>query len=196
MSYTVLQINSSARIDGSVTRDLTAQIAERHPDARIVSRDLAATPIPQISETWVNANFTPEDQRSAAQKDVLALSDELIAEIKQADVIVIGVPIYNFSVPASLKAWIDHIARAGVTFRYSETSPKGLLEGKSAVIAMASGGVPIDAPVDFATPYMRHVLGFIGITDITVVAADQMMVDAEASQSKAQDAIAALPAAA
>jgi len=111
---------------------------------------------------------------------VLAHSDELIAELEAADTIVIGVPVYNFAIPAALKAWVDQIARARRTFRYTETGPEGLLKGKKAYLVVASGGVPVGSDYDFATGYLRHVLGFVGITDVTVIEAGQQMMDGEA----------------
>jgi len=127
-----------------------------------------------ITEDWIGANFTPADQRSDEQRQILALSDSLVDEIARADTLVIGLPIYNFSVPASFKAWIDLVARVGLTFAYTETGPKGLLTGKRAIIAVASGGTTVGSDADFATGYVRHVLGFIGITDVTLIAADAM----------------------
>ncbi|MGD9295584.1 MAG: NAD(P)H-dependent oxidoreductase [Roseobacter sp.] len=183
MTLTVLHIDASARLNGSTTRDLTTRIVSKL-GGNVIRRDLTHA-IPQIDETWVNANFTPADQRTKAQSDALDLSDELISEIRAADVLVIGAPIYNFGVPAALKAWIDQIARAGVTFSYTEDGPKGLLEGKRAIIAMASGGTGIGSDIDFASGYLKHIMGFIGITDVVVVTADQMMVDADAALNKA-----------
>ena len=192
MTLTVLQIDASARTQGSTTRDLTKRISNKLK-GRVLHRDLA-TPVPQITETWVNANFTPSQARTKDQQEALELSDSLISEIDQADVLVIGVPIYNFGVPAALKAWVDQIARAGVTFQYTENGPKGLLEGKRAILAVASGGTEAGSEIDFATGYMRHVLGFIGIHNVSVVAADRMMVDAEAALAKATDQIAEIAA--
>ncbi len=185
MAETILHINSSARHQGSVTRDLTARILADRPQARVITRDLAEAPIPQITENWVAANFTPAEDRTDTQKQELALSDLLVDELAAADTILIGLSVYNFSLPASLKAWIDQIARVGRTFQYTSEGPKGLLAGKRAIITFASGGVPLDSPVDFATPYLRHVLGFVGITDVTVVAAEGTNGDASASVAKA-----------
>lgn len=193
MTRTVLHIDSSARTEGSVTRDLSAQIVKRLGTTQVIRRDLAA-PLPLLDGAWVGANFTPADQRSAEQKQLLALSDSLIEELKQADTIVIGTPIYNFSVPSTLKAWIDLVARVGVTFRYEETGPIGLLEGKRAIIAVASGGTQAGSDIDFATTYLRHVLGFIGITEVEIVAADALSIDAEGALAKAQSQIEALAA--
>ena len=193
MTRTVLHIDSSARIQGSVTRDLSAQIVSRLGADQVIRRDLAA-PLPLLDGAWVGANFTPADQRSDEQKQLLALSDSLVEELKQADTIVIGSPVYNFSVPSTLKAWIDLVARVGLTFKYHETGPVGLLEGKSAIIVMASGGTQAGSDIDFATTYLRHVLGFIGITDVQVVAADAMSIDADSALAKAKGQIEALAA--
>jgi len=193
MTRTVLHIDSSARLEGSVTRDLSAQIVSRLGAEQVIRRDLAA-PLPLLDGAWVGANFTPADQRSDEQKQLLSLSDSLIEELKQADTIVIGTPIYNFSVPSTLKAWIDLVARVGVTFRYEETGPIGLLEGKRAIIAVASGGTQAGSDIDFATTYLRHVLGFIGITDVEIVAADAMSIDADGALAKAKGQIEALAA--
>ncbi len=165
----VLEISASARQDGSISRRLSADLLDaleqRHGDVRITRRDLSAG-LPFVDEAWVDANTTPEEQRSEAQREVLAFSDELVAELQAADVVVIAAPIYNFSVPAVLKAWIDMIARARLTFRYTEGGVVGLLEGKKAYVIAPSGGVPIGSPADFATPYLRHALGFVGIDDV------------------------------
>ncbi|MEP0153872.1 NAD(P)H-dependent oxidoreductase [Pseudophaeobacter sp.] len=193
MTSTVLHIDSSARTENSVTRSLSAEITGRLAPETVIRRDLA-TPLPLLDEAWVGANFTPADQRSDEQKALLAQSDALIAELKQADTIVIGTPIYNFSVPSTLKAWIDLVARVGVTFNYTETGPVGLLEGKRAIIAVASGGTQAGSDIDFATTYLRHVLGFIGITDVELVAADQLSMDEEGSMQRAKSAIEALAA--
>lgn len=168
----ILRIDSSARTEGSVTRDLLDTI-EAKLDGTVTRRDVGGAAVPQITGTWVASNFTPADERTEEHRATLALSDTLIAEIKAADTLLIGLPIYNFSVPGALKAWIDLVCRAGVTFKYTDTGPVGLLTGKRAIVAVASGGVPMGSDSDFATGYIRHVLGFIGITDVQFVAADQ-----------------------
>ncbi|WP_170387165.1 FMN-dependent NADH-azoreductase [Ruegeria atlantica] len=193
MTKTILHIDASARREGSATRDLSDRIVKHLGAARIIRRDLA-TPLPLLTEGWINANFTPADQRTQAQLDQLALSDTLVAELQDAGTIVIGLPIYNFSVPAAFKAWIDLVARAGLTFSYTENGPKGLLDGKRVVLAIASGGTAVGSEIDFATNYVRHVLGFIGITDVEVVAADKMALDAEAALSNAHKAVTELAA--
>ncbi|MDF1718577.1 MAG: NAD(P)H-dependent oxidoreductase [Antarcticimicrobium sp.] len=193
MTRTLLHIDTSARRSGSTSRDLSAQIVDRLAPDTVLRRDLADA-LPLIDETWIGANFTPEDQRDDAQRAQMALSDELVAELKAADTLVIGLPIYNFSMPATLKAWIDMVARVGVTFRYSEAGPEGLLKGKRAVLAVASGGTQVGSEIDFATGYLRHVLGFIGITEIEIVAADRMNVDADAALKAANNALAKIAA--
>ncbi len=193
MTHTVLRIDASARREGSVSRDLATKIINRLAPDQVIARDLA-TPPPLLDEAWVGANFTPSDQRTEDQRAKLALSDTLIAELAAADTLVIGLPIYNFGVPAALKAWIDQVARAGVTFQYTETGPKGLLEGKRAIVAVASGGTEAGSEVDFATGYIRHVLGFIGIHDVAFVTADRLMVDAEAAMATAHAQVDALAA--
>jgi FMN-dependent NADH-azoreductase len=173
----ILEINGSGRYDGSVSRMLTSELIDaletREGQVSVSRRDLADG-IPLVDEAWIDANFTPENDRTTEQRNALRKSDELVAELEAADVLVIGSPIYNFSVPAALKAWIDMIARAGLTFRYTPDGPQGLLEGKKAYIVIASGGVPVDSPADFATPYLRQVLKFIGITDVDVIGAEQL----------------------
>mmetsp|Transcript_32035 Transcript_32035/g.54673 ORF Transcript_32035/g.54673 Transcript_32035/m.54673 type:complete len:191 (-) Transcript_32035:251-823(-) len=189
---TILHIDSSARTQGSVTRDLSAQIVAQL-GGDVIRRDLINA-LPQINETWVNANFTPADQRDAVQRDTLALSDTLIEELKAADTIVIGVPVYNFGIPTALKAWVDLVARAGVTFKYSETGPVGLLEGKRAIIAVATGGTPVGSDIDFASGYLRHIMGFIGIHDVEVIAADRVAAQGSEAVANAKAAIEKLAA--
>lgn len=197
MTTRILRIDASMRHEGSTTRALAdkaiAAIAGAG-EATVVTRDLAVTPVPQIDEAWIGANFTDEADRTAADRAALALSDRLVEEIEAADWLVIATPVYNFGVPAALKAWIDQIARARRTFRYTPEGPVGLLEGKRAVIVTASGGTEVGSGIDFATPYLRHILGFVGITDVEVVAADRTMVDADAAHARAGRAIEALAA--
>ena len=198
MRTQILRIDASARRTGSVSRDLNDRIVAKFENGgavEVARRDLT-DPLPQITEDWIDANFTAPDARTDAQKDVLALSDSLVAELKAADVLLIGLPVYNFGVPAAMKAWIDLVARAGETFRYSETGPVGLLEGKRAIVTVASGGTEKGSEIDFATSYLAHVLGFIGITDVVFVSADRLAIDAEASMAQAEAAIASLPLAA
>lgn len=177
---TILHINASARATGSVTRDLgqtfVTRLVAKSPDAEVIARDVSQG-LPFLSEEWIGATFTDPAARSAEQKEALALSDTLVGELKAADTIVIGTPVYNFSVPAALKAWIDMIARARETFQYTENGAVGLLQGKKAYIIIASGGTKVGSDIDFAGTYLKHILGFIGISDVTIIAADQLMID-------------------
>ncbi len=189
----VLEVTASGRSMTSASRrlsqDLINALEDRFGNVQTVRRDLRAG-IPFVDEAWIEANFTAEESRTAKHREALALSDSLVAELKEADVLVIGVPMYNFNIPASLKAWVDMIARARLTFRYTEDGPKGLLEGKKAYIVVATGGVPVGSPVDFATPYLKHVLGFIGIDDVEVIAADRLNSQADEAMDAARARIA------
>lgn len=193
MTSTVLHIDTSARRQGSATRELTDQIVKQLAPARIIRRDLA-TPLPQISEEWVNANFTPAEARTADQAELLSLSDQLIDEVKAADTLVIGLPMYNFGAPASFKLWVDQIARAGLTFQYTEQGPQGLLSGKRVIAVIATGGVPLGSPVDHLSGYIRQIMGFIGLTDVEFVAAEGMATTPEDALQSARDAAAKLAA--
>lgn len=170
MNSTILQIDASPRGEASLSRQVThyirQQLGEHH---RLIHRDLAKTDLPLLTEAHIGAFFTPAENRSDEQKALLALSDELINELKQASTLVIGAPIYNFSVPASLKAWIDLICRAGETFRYTDNGPEGLLNIDRAIIAVSAGGVEIGSPVDFNSAYLKQVCKFIGINDVHII---------------------------
>ena len=188
MTHTLLRIDASARRDGSVSRQLTDQIIEKLTPDHVIARDLA-NPLPHVNEAWISANFTPITDRNDEQNKALELSDTLIEEVQQADTIVIGAPIYNFGVPAGLKAWIDLVARAGVTFRYTEEGPVGLLTGKRTIVVVASGGTEAGSNYDFATGFLKHVLGFIGLTDVEFVTADKLALDAEGTIRHAQEQV-------
>ncbi len=184
---TLLLVNSSPR-SNSVSRRLTQQVGDewlaKNPNSRMIERDLAAGPLPFLTESWILASATPADQRTAEQQQILALSDALIGELQAADLIVLGVPMHNFSIPASLKAWIDLITRAGKTFSYGDTGPKGLLPSAKKVLAIVTrGGVYGEgSPADFQVPYLRHMLSFIGLTDVTVIEADRQALGGDAAQ--------------
>lgn len=185
---TVLRIDASARRDGSITRGLNDRVINHMTDTaapHVITRDLADNPLPQITEDWIGANFTPDTERTEHQRALLAQSDTLVAEIEAADLLVIGLPIYNFGIPAALKAWVDLVARAGRTFRYTADGPVGLLTGKRAIVTVASGGTQAGSDIDFATGYIRHVLGFLGIEDVDIIAADRMALDPEATLATA-----------
>lgn len=183
----VLLINASARGAASNTRALTQEILAHlqveYGEVDITVRELAAG-LPMIDEQWVNANFTAAEQRSLDQQQALALSDALIAELQRADIVVMGAPMYNFGVPASLKAWIDLVARAGVTFRYTKQGPVGLLEGKQAYVVVTTGGAKIGSAVDYASGYLKHVLGFIGIHDVHMIEAERYVADDDEQHEK------------
>ena len=189
----VLQVDASMRHEGSISRKLAALAVSRLGPTQVTVRDLSEG-IESIDENWIGANFTDPDARTEAQRAHLAYSDTLVAELKAADVLVIGLPVYNFGVPAAFKAWIDQVARARETFRYTENGPVGLLTGKRAVVVFASGGTGMDSAIDFATPYVRHILGFLGITEVEFVAAERLMVDADQAMETAGDQIGSLAA--
>ena len=168
MTRKVLHINASARHQDSVSRTLSRRIVEHLAPQQVVTRNLAEG-LPFLDEAWVTSTFIPPQDRTDLQKQALTLSDEIVAEVQDADTIVIGTAMYNFSFPASLKAWVDQIARVGVTFAYTETGPKGLLDGKKAIIAIATGGTPLGSDYDYASNYLRFILGFVGITDVIIV---------------------------
>lgn len=189
----ILRIDSSAKSEGSTTHALLDQI-EAQVGRADIRRDLGGMAVPQIDGTWVSSNVTPPEQRSEVQRATLALSDELVAELQEADLILIALPVYNFTLPGALKAWVDLVCRAGVTFRYTANGPEGLLQGKRAIVAFASDGTKIGSGIDFASPYMRFILGFIGITDVTFVAADAQKVDGDAATAQARDQVQALAA--
>lgn len=191
----ILEVSASGRRADSVSRKLSNELIEaietREGAVDVVRRDLSDG-IPLVDERWIQANFTPEEERTRNQRETLSESDSLVAELQAADVIVIGSPIYNFGVPAALKAWVDMIARARKTFRYTSSGPEGLLKGKKAYVIIASGGVPVDSAVDFATPYLRQALKFVGITDVDIIAADQLNRRADESIDEARIRIADL----
>lgn len=190
----ILLVSASARRRGSITRQLTQEVLQlikaTDRQVHVVHRDLA-NGVPLIDEDWISANFTPVEKRKAGQTATLSYSDGLVDEVKAADLIILGAPMYNFGVPASLKAWIDQIARAGLTFRYTEDGPVGLVKNKRALIVTATGGTKTGSQTDFATDYLRHQLGFIGITDVALVSADALAADADTAVANARAKLAA-----
>ena len=173
---TLLKINASL----FSSQGQSSQLAERFvaarlaatPGLKVISRDLGAEPVPHLDAARFLSFVAKPEERSAEQRAVVAYSDALIEELRQADEIVIGLPMYNFGVPSTLKAWFDHIARAGVTFRYTATGPEGLLTGKKVTIFAARGGLYAGTPKDSQTTYVRDFLAFIGITDVEFVYAE------------------------
>jgi len=189
----VLRVDASARVEDSITRQLADRLIQGMkdltPDLSLSRRDVAQG-LPFVDAAWVNANLTDPEMRSEAQRQALAGSDALVAEVMDADVWVIATPIYNFGVPASLKAWIDQIARARLTFRYTDQGPKGLLSGKKVYILTATGGTEVGSAIDFATPWLKFVLDFLGITDVEVIAADRGMLRGDSARQTAAERIA------
>lgn len=181
----ILQINASARREAAnstrVADSITARLQATNPAASLTLRDLAVTPHPVLDEAALGALFTPAQKRSAEQAARVALDDALIAEVQAADAIVLGVPMYNFGVPVQLKNWIDAIARNGVTFRYTEQGPKGLLQGKTVYVALARGGRHRGTEADSQVPYLKTVLGFLGMTDVHFIYAEGLNMGAEAA---------------
>lgn len=175
----LLVINSSAAREGSVSRTLVeeavARLLEADPLAKVVRRDVGAEPVPHLTVDTLNGvRGTPETH---AEHRARALSDELIAELRAADTVVIGAPMYNFGVATGLRSWFDYVLRAGETFSYSSAGPKGLLGGKRVIVIESRGGHYSEGPasaIDFQEPYLRHLLGFIGITDVTFVHAEKI----------------------
>lgn len=184
----ILRINSSARRADSVSRQLVDRLIDRLGDAEIIDRDVSLG-VPQLSENTLAAMWTPAGDRTPDQNSELEEADRLIEELVDADSIVIGVPIYNFGPPSTLKAWADLVARAGTTFRYTETGPEGLLANKPVYVVVASGGVPVGSPMDMASTWLTTFLGFLGLTDVTVVEAGQLNVDPENAVRAAEAAV-------
>ena len=183
----VLVIQSSARQEGSVSRQLTQEFLESwrvaHPDDQVVVRDLAVEPVPHLDETLLGGWMRPQDQHSPAERDALARSNALTEELLAADVLVLAAPMYNFAIPSTLKAWFDHVLRAGVTFKYTDTGPQGLLTGKRAYVLTARGGIYAGSELDHQAPYLRQVLSFIGIHEVEFIHAEGLNMG-EAFQAK------------
>lgn len=193
----ILRIDASIKSEGSVSRRLTDRVMDRllaaHAGATVTVRDLSAG-VPQIDGAWLGAVYSPAESRSAEQAAIAAEADAMLAEVQAADVLVIGLPVYNFSAPAQLKSWIDNLARNGVTFRYTETGPEGLLKGKRAIVVFSSDGTKMGSDIDFASGWVKHMLGFFGITDVQFVAADAIVFDSEGTLKKAEAEVDALAA--
>ncbi|UVE18937.1 FMN-dependent NADH-azoreductase [Pseudomonas sp. LS44] len=179
----VLVIESSARQQGSISRQLTddfiVQWKKVHPADEIAVRDLAQQPVPHLDETLLGGWMKPADQHTDAEKAALARSNILTDELLSADVLVLAAPMYNFAIPSTLKSWLDHVLRAGVTFKYTETGPQGLLTGKRAYVLTARGGIYAGSTLDHQEPYLRQALGFIGIHDVSFIHAEGLNLGAE-----------------
>jgi FMN-dependent NADH-azoreductase len=171
MTNNILRIDASMRQNGSYSRKLADSLIKQlsgKGESKVTLRDLADG-IPFIDENWINANFTALDERTDEQTLSLKTSDLLVEELNQADQIVIALPVYNFNVPAAFKAWIDQVVRSKLTFKYTGNSPLGLLNNKKVYIVITSGGTQLWTDIDFISDYLRHVLGFIGISDVTFI---------------------------
>jgi FMN-dependent NADH-azoreductase len=173
----ILHVTSSTRGSASysnrVASEVIAELQTRNPGSSVVTRNVAADPLPHIDEEFVTATRGPQGPQNDHQRALLARSDALVDELFAADVIVIAAPMINFTIPTSLKAWIDYVARAGRTFRYSEKGPEGLVKGKQVIIVGARGGVYAEGnTMDFQIPYLKSVLGFLGMTDVVVLGVD------------------------
>jgi FMN-dependent NADH-azoreductase len=193
---TVLQINSSLFSDKGASTALADRLVARlratRPDTAVVRRDLARDPLPHFDGATMAALTTPAAGRTPEQAATVARADALIDEVKRADVLVIAAPMYNFHAPTQLKAWFDYIARAGVTFRYTATGPEGLLTGKRAYVVTTRGGVHRDAPTDNLVPYLKTMLGFVGITDVDVIYAEGLAMGDEPRRAGLAQAEAAI----
>jgi FMN-dependent NADH-azoreductase len=196
MSHTILHIDSSPLGDKSVSRKLTAKLLSelkaKHPDTKIISRDFGAHPLPHLNALTIGAFFTPPDQRNQALAEAVKLSDQAVDELIAADIIVIGAPMWNFGIPSSLKAWIDHVVRAGRTFTYGAAGVESLLPtGKKVIIASSRGGVYSEGPMramDHQETYLSAVLGFIGLKDISFIRAEGVAMGEEAVKGALQKA--------
>jgi len=190
MSRKILKVSASVQGDDSLSRSLAQEFLSlpsvaRHVES-IVERDVSKNDIALLTAPHVGVFYTPKEERSAEQHTLLEQSDALIEELKQTNTLVIATPMYNFGVPASLKAWIDMICRVGETFQYTENGPKGLLNIDTLYLFVATGGAPIDSPVDFVTPYLKQIASFIGVKHVEVIAADATNKDRDVAIKKAQ----------
>jgi FMN-dependent NADH-azoreductase len=189
---TILQLNNSLFSDhGQSSRladQFVARVREEDPQTRVIRRDLAEHPVPHLDQATFSAGLTATDERTAEQARAAAHADTLVEELQNADTVVIGVPVYNFLIPSTLKAWFDHVARAGTTFRYTENGPEGLLEGKRAHLFVTSGGRYAGTDIDFAAPYVQHMLAFLGINDVTVTRAEGLAMGEETSAAALESA--------
>ncbi|HEV3106026.1 MAG TPA: NAD(P)H-dependent oxidoreductase [Trinickia sp.] len=195
---TILQLNSAARSQGAnstlLANEMTAKLQRANPGAKVVVRDLHSDPLPHIDESVLGAFFTPAEKRTPEQAAIAARSEALIAELKAADLVVIGTPMYNFGVSSQLKAYFDWIARVGLTFNYTANGPEGLVKGKKVFVVAARGGKYAGTPMDTQTPYLKTFLGFIGITDVNFIYAEGLNMgeeSASAALASARQAIAA-----
>jgi len=189
---TILQLNNSLFSDDGHSSRLADEFVGRlrsgRPDARVIRRDLAHDPVPHLDRDTFSAALTAPPERTAEQARLAAPADTLVEELLAADTLVLGVPVYNFLVPSTQKAWFDHVARAGTTFRYTENGPEGLVDGTRAYVFVTSGGRYADTEADFAARYVRHMLGFLGIDQVTVVRAEGLAMGEDSSRQAIAEA--------
>lgn len=188
----LLNINSSSNRTGSVSaqygKQLIALLQETNPGLEVIERHTTYSDLPFVDEAMLGAFFS-KDTLTTEQERAIATSEALVAELLDSDLLVITAPIYNFSIPASLKAYFDLIARAGKTFKYTQTGPEGLLKNKKAYVVISSGGTAIGSDIDFAGRYVQHFLGFLGISDVEIIKLDQLMMGAEQKTQEATEQI-------
>lgn len=191
----ILQIDASGRGKPSVSRQLSQQIVQKisNDQTKLTYRDVSQG-LPFVDELMIGAYYTQKAERNEEQHHAIAISDTIVEELMAADTVVIGMPVYNFSMPAGFKTWSDLAARVGETFKYTENGPVGLLEGKKAYVAVASGGTKVGSEIDFLTPWLRHFLGFIGIHDVEIVQAEAINSNGEKAIEKARASIVSLQA--
>lgn len=196
MSKNLLSITASVNQENSVSRQLVDELIQHLVQKQnvdtVIERDLSANNVELLTASHVGAFYTAPGERTAEQKALLEQSDILLGELKQADILVMGTPMYNFSVPAVLKAWIDLVCRVGESFRYTEHGPEGLLSIDKAYLVVATGGAPVNSQVDFVVPYLKQVLSFIGVKDVEVIAADRTNIQHDQAMSEARKSIAGL----
>jgi FMN-dependent NADH-azoreductase len=189
---TVLQLNSSLFGDtGQSTRladEFVARLRSKQPGVRVIRRDFAIDPVPHLTEQKFKAALVPAGERTPEQAGEAAIADDLIAELDIADILVIGIPMYNFGVPSTLKAWFDHVARAGTTFRYTEKGSEGLMKNKKAYLFMTRGGKYVGTESDMQTPYIRMFLGFLGIEDVEFIFVEGLAMGEETGRKAVESA--------
>ncbi|MCH2158439.1 MAG: NAD(P)H-dependent oxidoreductase [Oleiphilaceae bacterium] len=190
MAKNILSVAASVQGENSTSRMLANELLANEKVAgkiaNVVERDVSKNDIAFITGEHVGAFYTPADDRSNQQKSLISQSEELVKELKESDTLVIATPMYNFGIPASLKAWVDMICRVGETFRYTENGPEGLLNIDTMYLVVSTGGAPVGSPVDFVVPYMKQVAAFIGVKNVEVIAADATNANRDAASEKAR----------
>lgn len=191
----IYHIDSSARTEGSLGRvlakELVNELKSKHTSSSVQYRDVSHG-LEFLTPAAIDGLYIPDSEKTPEQKSALKLSDQIVSELANSDVLVLSAPIYNFGPPASVKAWADLVARKDLTFRYTAKGPEGLLQGKKAYVIVTSGGVPVGSPVDHLSPWIKTFLGFIGITDVTMLAADQLMMKQDESLANVRTQIQAI----